>query len=86
MTLPLGAVRVAVVSFIVGPMAIIAVALRLWSRYLQGRKLAANDYLALVALVLAEAALSVFLAGRFLELFSPLKTKRQSFELTLHTI
>ncbi|OJZ81564.1 hypothetical protein ASPFODRAFT_75118 [Aspergillus luchuensis CBS 106.47] len=65
MTLPLGAVRVAVVSFIVGPMAIIAVALRLWSRYLQGRKLAANDYLALVALVLAEAALSVFLAAGF---------------------
>ncbi|PYH29350.1 uncharacterized protein BO87DRAFT_401406 [Aspergillus neoniger CBS 115656] len=65
MTLPLGAVQLAVVSFIVGPMAIIAVALRLWSRYLQGRKLAANDYLALVALVLAESALSVFLAAGF---------------------
>ncbi|GKZ29880.1 hypothetical protein AbraIFM66950_006841 [Aspergillus brasiliensis] len=65
MALPLGAVRLAVVSFIVGPMALIAVVLRLWSRYLQGRKLAANDYLALVALVLAESALSVFLAAGF---------------------
>ncbi|KAI9034893.1 uncharacterized protein KD926_005157 [Aspergillus affinis] len=65
MALPLGAVQLAVISFIVGPMAIIAVALRLWSRYLQRRTLAATDYLALVALVLAESALSVFLAAGF---------------------
>lgn len=67
MTLPLGAVQLAVISFIVGPMAIVAVALRLWSRYLQRRNLAAHDYLALVALVLAESALSVFVAGKFVE-------------------
>lgn len=71
MTLPLGAVQLAVVSFIVGPMAVVAVALRLWSRYLQRRNLAANDYMALVALVLAESALSVFLAGRFVEYLAP---------------
>jgi hypothetical protein len=71
MTVPLGAVRLAVLSFIVGPMAIVAVALRLWSRHLQRRNLAANDYLALVALVLAESALSVFLAGRFIDIEIP---------------
>lgn len=84
MTLPLGAVQLAVISFIVGPMAIIAVALRLWSRYLQGRKLAANDYLALVALVLAESALSVFLAGMILQLWVP--SKWRDSILNSHTI
>ncbi|KAJ5622002.1 hypothetical protein N7528_005234 [Penicillium herquei] len=65
MTLPLGAIQVAVVSFIVGPMAIVAVALRLWSRYLQRRKLAIHDYLVLIALLIAESAVSVFLAAGF---------------------
>lgn len=63
MTLPLGAVQLTVVSFIVGPMPIVAVALRLWSRHLQNTRLAIHDYLALAALLLAEACVSVFLAG-----------------------
>lgn len=63
MTLPLGAIQLAVVSLIVGPMSIVAVALRLWSRYLQNTRLAIHDYLAIAALFLAEACVSVFLAG-----------------------
>lgn len=63
MALPLGATQLVVVLFIVGAMPIVAVALRLWSRYLQNMKLANHDYLALTALLLAEACVSVFLVG-----------------------
>lgn len=71
MSLALGAVQLAVVSFIVGLMAIVSVALRLWSRYLQNVNLAIHDYLALLALVLAESAVSVFLAGKVVQYLIP---------------
>lgn len=64
MTLPLGAIQLAVVSLIVAPLSIVAVALRLWSRYLQNTRLAIHDYLAIAALLLAEACVSIFLAGK----------------------
>lgn len=65
MTLPLGAVQVTVVSFITAPLAIITLSLRLWSRYLQNLPLAFHDYMAIVAMVLAAATVSVFLAGEY---------------------
>lgn len=63
MALPPGATQLIVVSFIVGPMSMVAVALRLWSRYLQKMRLVNHDYLALTALILARAHVSVFFVG-----------------------
>ncbi|ROW06270.1 hypothetical protein VPNG_08079 [Cytospora leucostoma] len=65
MGLPLGVIQVAVVAFITTPFAIGALLLRLWSRYLQGLALVFNDYMAIVAMVLAAGAVSVFLAAGF---------------------
>ncbi len=46
-----GAMQVAVLGFIFGFMAIIAVVGRLWSRRIMNAKLAFNDYAAIAALV-----------------------------------
>lgn len=66
MTLPLGAIQVTVVSFITVPPAIVATFLRIWSRRLQNLPLGFHDYMAIVAMVLAAATVSVFLAGKLL--------------------
>ena len=53
MTLPLGAVQVIAVSSITTTLAIIALGLRLWSKRIQNAPLAFNDYMAIMAMVLA---------------------------------
>lgn len=64
MGLPLGAVQLAAISFVTSAMAIIALALRLWSRRLQNTPLAVHDYFAMMAMLLAAGAVSVFLVGK----------------------
>lgn len=51
MILPEGAIKVAVVSFIFAPLAIIALAFRFWSRHITKTKLQFNDYAAIMAMV-----------------------------------
>ncbi|KAG6361353.1 hypothetical protein INS49_009578 [Diaporthe citri] len=65
MTLPLGATQVAVVSFITMAFAIVATLLRIWSRRLQNLPLGFHDYMAIVAMFLAAATVSVFLTAGF---------------------
>jgi uncharacterized membrane protein YjjP (DUF1212 family) len=65
MTLPWGAIRVTVVSSVAMSLAIAASFLRIWSRRLQRQPLAFDDYMALVAIFLAAATVSVFLVGKF---------------------
>lgn len=65
MALPLGAIQVAVVSFIAIFLAITALALRLWSKHILHRRLAFHDYMACVAMVFTAGAVSVFLAAGF---------------------
>ena len=73
MTLPLGAVQVIAVSSITTTLAIIALGLRLWSRRIQNAPLAFNDYMAIMAMVLAAGTVSVFLAGMIVDAkFMPL--------------
>ncbi|KAH6627451.1 hypothetical protein F5144DRAFT_575896 [Chaetomium tenue] len=65
MALPPGAIQLAVVSFIATFLSIVALALRLWSKNIQCRRMALHDYMACVAMVLAAGAVSVFLAAGF---------------------
>ncbi|KAI1385850.1 uncharacterized protein F4822DRAFT_356071 [Hypoxylon trugodes] len=65
MALALGAVQVAIVSFIFTTFSIIALALRLWSRRILRLSFVFNDYMAILALALALGAVSVFLAAGF---------------------
>lgn len=51
MSLPAGAVTVVVVTFIFSPLALLALAWRLWSRRIMKLKLCLNDYTAILATV-----------------------------------
>ncbi|KAK5634996.1 hypothetical protein RRF57_010708 [Xylaria bambusicola] len=53
-------VQVTVAAFIGTPLALIALGLRLWSRRVQRVSLAFNDYMAIVAMVLASATVSLY--------------------------
>lgn len=64
MALSLGAVQVAAVSFTTTTLALISLALRLWSRYIQKTPLKFNDYMAIVAMTFTAGTVSVFLAGK----------------------
>lgn len=65
MALPWGAIQVTIISFVIMPLAIATTFLRLWSRRLKNQSLGFPDYMALVALLLAAATVSVFLAAGF---------------------
>ncbi|KAI1866346.1 uncharacterized protein JN550_007734 [Neoarthrinium moseri] len=65
MALPLGAIQLAVVSFIASTLSITALGLRLWSRHILRQSLHFNDYMAIVAMVFTAGAVSVFLAAGF---------------------
>lgn len=64
MALPLGAIQLAVISCITTTLAIIAMILRLWSRYLQNQRLVIHDYFALAGMFLTAGAVSVYLSGK----------------------
>lgn len=68
MTLPLGAIQLAVVSCITTAMAIIAILLRLWSRRLQNHSLVMHDYLALAGMFFTACTVSVYLTGEIQDL------------------
>ncbi|TRX92989.1 hypothetical protein FHL15_006127 [Xylaria flabelliformis] len=72
MGLPIEGTQVVIVSFISTPLAMIALGLRLWSRRLQGVSFAFNDYMAIIAMVLATATVSVCLAGKIIPEFRSL--------------
>ncbi|KAI0198324.1 hypothetical protein F4808DRAFT_462803 [Astrocystis sublimbata] len=59
-------VKVAVTGLISTPLAILALGLRLWSRRIQKNPLAFNDYMAIIALILAAAIVSLCLADAFI--------------------
>ncbi|KAI0529926.1 hypothetical protein GGR58DRAFT_509015 [Xylaria digitata] len=65
MALPLGAVQVAVISFIAYTLSAVALGLRFWSRALQNLSLRLPDYMIILALVNASGAVAVFLAAGF---------------------
>ncbi|KAI8952616.1 hypothetical protein F4801DRAFT_214981 [Xylaria longipes] len=65
MGLPIQGVQVVIVAFI-GTLAITALGLRLWSRKLQRITLAFNDYMAILAMILATATVSICLADVFI--------------------
>lgn len=62
MGLAIGAVRVVVICFIGIALAVSAVALRLWSRYIQRVPLALHDWITIVALILALGSTSINMA------------------------
>lgn len=64
MSLPIQGAQVVIVGFISTPLAMIALALRLWSRRIQRVSFAFNDYMAIIATVLATATVSVCVAGK----------------------
>lgn len=66
MTLPLGEIQLTIVSCITLAMSIVAMMLRLWSRYLQGQNLVIHDYLALAGMFFTAATVAVFVAGAIL--------------------
>jgi membrane protein implicated in regulation of membrane protease activity len=63
MALPLGAVQIAVVSFIAYTLATVALGLRFWSRALLKLPLRSADYMIILAMVNTSGAVAVFLAG-----------------------
>lgn len=64
MGLPIQGAQVVIVAFLSTLLALLALGLRLWSRRLQGVALAFNDYMAVAAMVIATATVSVCLAGK----------------------
>ncbi|KAI1746318.1 hypothetical protein F4680DRAFT_401065 [Xylaria scruposa] len=88
MGLPIQGAQVVIVSFISTPLAMIALGLRLWSRRLQRVSLAFNDYMAIMAMVLATAEVSVCLADVFIGAIGVHADKLQAtspWVLTLYT-
>jgi hypothetical protein len=65
MALPLGAVQLAVVSFISISLSLAALALRLWSKHILHRPLVFHDYMACGAMLFTTGAASVYLAAGF---------------------
>ncbi|KAI9148431.1 Satratoxin biosynthesis SC4 cluster protein [Paramyrothecium foliicola] len=65
MALPLGAIQLTVISSTTTAFAFISIGLRLWSRRILNMPLAFNDFMALIAMVFASGAVSVFLAAGF---------------------
>ncbi|KAH8164262.1 hypothetical protein CIB48_g3953 [Xylaria polymorpha] len=64
MGLTIQAAQLVVVALISTPLATIALGLRLWSRKLQRMPLAFDDYMAILALVLAVATVFTCLSGK----------------------
>lgn len=64
MTLALGGVQVTVVGIVMTCFSIIAVGFRLWSRHLTKMRLAFNDYMAVLALILTIGMASDFISGK----------------------
>ncbi|KAI8948548.1 hypothetical protein F4801DRAFT_556531 [Xylaria longipes] len=65
MALPLGAIQVAVVSFIAYTLATVALGLRFWSRVILKLPLRSSDYMIILAMANASGAVAVFLAAGF---------------------
>ncbi|KAI5927096.1 hypothetical protein F4810DRAFT_652294 [Camillea tinctor] len=65
MALSLGAVQVAVVSFISITLAFISFGLRMWSRRIQRIPLRFSDYMIIIAIVITSGAVASFLAAAF---------------------
>ncbi|KAI0552561.1 hypothetical protein F4679DRAFT_581464 [Xylaria curta] len=89
MGLPIQGTQVVIVSFISTPLAMIALGLRLWSRRLQRVSLAFNDYMAITAMVLATATVSVCLTDVFIGAIGVHADKLQAtspWVLTLYTV
>ncbi|KAI1134209.1 hypothetical protein F5Y05DRAFT_422792 [Hypoxylon sp. FL0543] len=66
MALAFGAIQVIILGFIIGPFPIAALALRLWSRRIQKQTLRFNDYMAVIATILAVGTVSICLAEAFI--------------------
>ncbi|KAI1366368.1 hypothetical protein F5Y08DRAFT_136854 [Xylaria arbuscula] len=66
MGLPIQGAQVVIVAFLSTPLALLALGLRLWSRRLQGMALAFNDYIVIVATLIATATVSICLADVFI--------------------
>lgn len=67
MALPLGAIQLAVVSFVTLTLAIVATILRIWSKYLQNHSLAIHDYLAVAGMFFTAATVAVYVTGELLQ-------------------
>ncbi|KAI1075918.1 hypothetical protein F5B20DRAFT_558382 [Whalleya microplaca] len=65
MSLSSGGVRVVILGFVMTPLALAALALRLWSRRIQRMNLQFNDYMAIIATVLTIGTVAVCLAESF---------------------
>lgn len=67
MALPLGAIQLAVVSFVTLTLAIVATILRIWSKHLQNHGLAIHDYLAVAGMFFTAATVAVYVTGELLK-------------------